>query len=132
MTVNSARLRDRYVPLLTLFTSAGTLACCALPILLVSLGMGATVVSLTSSAPWLITLSEHKNWVFAIALAMLLLCAWFIYNPRRSCPVEPQLANACRRLDKINRWIYWTSVVIWASGFFAAFLLNPLSRWLGA
>lgn len=130
MAVDSRQLRASSVSVLTLFTSAGTLVCCALPILLVSLGMGAAVVSLTSSAPWLITLSEHKLWVFSASLVMLVLCAWFIYRPGRSCPTDPALARACQRMDLINRWIYWGSVTVWLTGFFFAFLFSPLSRLL--
>lgn len=130
MNFDSNRLRDSSVSVLTLFTSTGTLVCCALPILLVSLGMGAAVVSLTSAAPWLITLSEHKLWVFGLSFLCLLLCAWFIYRPGRACPTDPVLARQCQRLDALNRWIFWGSVAVWSTGFFAAFLLWPITTWL--
>lgn len=132
MLLDKSRLRDSSVTALTLFTSASTLLCCALPILLVSLGMGAAVVSLTSSAPWLITLSEHKQWVFAGSLIMLAIGGWLIYRSGRTCPTEARLARACQRMDFINRGIYWASVGIWLTGFFAAFILGPLSDWLAA
>lgn len=45
---------------LSLFASFGTLICCALPSLLVLLGLGATVAAFLSAAPWLVTLSRHK------------------------------------------------------------------------
>lgn len=115
---------------LTLFTSAGTLICCALPVFLVMLGLGTVVASVTSAAPWLVTLSQHKEWVFAASFAMLLLSAGFIYRPGRSCPADPALARACARIDRLNRWIYWGSVTVWLIGFFAAFLLWPLTQWL--
>src|SRR5947199_10099483 len=51
----------------SLFGSVGTLLCCALPSLLVLLGMGATVGSLLSTLPWLVTLSRHKQWTFALS-----------------------------------------------------------------
>lgn len=130
MIFNNVRLKETSVSTLTLFTSTGTLVCCALPILLVTLGMGAAVASLTSSVPWLVTLSEHKEWVFAASFLMLLLCAWFIYRPGRSCPADPELARACVRMDRINRRIYWFSVTVWLIGFFAAFLLWPLTEWV--
>jgi hypothetical protein len=50
----------------SLFTSFGTLLCCALPSLLVLLGLGATVASFLTAVPWLVTLSRHKTWVFAV------------------------------------------------------------------
>src|SRR5438045_6811113 len=62
---------------LSLFTSFGTLLCCALPSLLVLLGLGATVASFLSAVPWLVTLSHHKNWVFAVS--GLLIGANFLY-----------------------------------------------------
>jgi mercuric ion transport protein len=130
MTLDKTRLKESSVSVLTLFTSAGTLVCCALPILLVTLGMGAAVASLTSSAPWLVALSEHKIWVFGVSFVMLLLCAWFIYRPGRSCPADPDLARTCARIDTVNQWIYWSSVTVWLVGFFAAFLLWPLTEWL--
>src|SRR5262249_55188289 len=52
---------------LSLFTSFGTMLCCALLSLLVLLGLGVTVASFLSAVPWLVTLSRHKTWVFAIS-----------------------------------------------------------------
>ncbi len=73
----------------TLLASTGTLVCCALPIILVTFGMGATVAALTSTAPFLIILSQHKVWVFAGSAMMLALSGWMMYRPGRSCPVDP-------------------------------------------
>jgi len=115
---------------LTLFASAGTLLCCALPIILVTLGMGASVAALTSSAPFLIVLSQHKVWVFAGAALLLALSGWLMYRPGRSCPVDPELGTLCDRTQVWNRRIYWMSVILWGVGFFAAFLALPLRIWL--
>ena len=46
-----ARSTDSLASLVTLLLSGGTLICCALPILLVSLGLGTVVASLTSALP---------------------------------------------------------------------------------
>ena len=116
---------------LTLFASTGTLICCALPIILVSFGFGATVAALTSSFPLLITLSLHKTWIFAFSGAMLALSGWLLYRPGRSCPTDPELARMCERARTWNRRIYWTSVIIWGLGFFAAYIALPLRIWLG-
>src|SRR6202789_1701721 len=51
----------------SLFSSFSTLICCALPSVLVLLGMGSAVASLLSAAPWLVSLSRHKIWTFSIA-----------------------------------------------------------------
>ena len=115
----------------TLFASSGTLICCALPILLVILGMGATVAALSSAFPFLIVLSQHKIWVFILSGLMLVLSAWFIYRPDRSCPTDPQQAKICNTIKVWNTRIYWFSIIIWSTGFFAAFLALPLRKLLG-
>jgi len=47
-------LRNAIVQTLTLFGSLGTLLCCALPALLVSLGAGAVMASLVTNVPQLV------------------------------------------------------------------------------
>ncbi len=114
----------------TLFASTGTLVCCALPIILVTLGLGATVAALTNAFPLLIKISEYKLWVFAGAGILLVLSAWFMYRPNRACPSDPELARICAQTLKWNRRILWTSATVWGIGFFAAYLALPLRIWL--
>ena len=125
------RFREGGVTVLTLFTATGTLICCALPITLVTLGLGSAVVGLTSAAPWLIPLSHYKIWVFAGSAALLGLGGWLLYRPGRSCPADPELGALCNRLDAWNRRIYWGSIAIWGVGFLAAFVLLPVRKALG-
>ncbi len=114
---------------LALFTTTGTLVCCAIPITLVTLGMGATVASMVSNFPFLITLSLHKPWVFGLSGVLLTLSAYMLYRPNRSCPVDAELGALCNQSQKWNRRIYWFSVLLWSVGFFAAFLALPLQIW---
>jgi mercuric ion transport protein len=72
-----ARVRSGVMSYMSLFTSVGTLLCCALPSLLVLFGLGATVASVLSVAPWLVTMSQHKHWVFVVA--GLLITGNFVY-----------------------------------------------------
>lgn len=116
---------------LALFTSTGTLICCALPITLVTLGLGAAVVSLTSTFPFLIVLSQHKVWVFAFSALMLVVSGWMLYRPGRACPTDPVTGKLCNRAQVWNRRIYWISAAIWSAGFFAAYAALPLRIWLG-
>lgn len=116
---------------LALFTSTGTLICCALPITLVSLGMGATVAALTSSFPFLVTLSEHKAWIFAISGILLLVSGWLTYRSGRTCPADLRLAALCERAQRWNRRVLGVSAAIWALGFLAAYVLLPVRVWLG-
>lgn len=123
--------REAGISFFTLFASSGTLICCALPIILVTLGMGATVAALTSAFPFLIVLSQHKIWVFVFSGLMLAMSAWFIYRPDQSCPVEPLQTRSCEVAKVWNKRIYWFSVIIWSIGFFAAFIALPVRMALG-
>ncbi len=114
---------------LALFTTMGTLVCCALPITLVALGMGATMASLVSTVPFLVTLSQHKVLVFAISGFLLALSGWLLHRAGRVCPSDPKLAALCDKTQRWNRRIYWSSVGLWGVGFFAAFLALPLQIW---
>ena len=111
---------------LILFTSVSTLLCCALPIMLVSLGMGAVVAAMASDLPFLITLSLHKSWVFAGSFILVLLGGWLLYQPGRTCPTDPELAALCIRAHQWNCWLYWISVGIWCIGFFFAYIAERL------
>lgn len=115
---------------LALFASTGTLICCALPILLASLGAGAAVVALTSQFPFLIPLSQQKEWVFGGSALLLGLAIWRVRVAGRTCPTDPELARRCRRMQSWNRGVLAFSAVIWGVGFFAAYLLLPLALWL--
>jgi len=124
-------MKEKSVTVFTLFTTTGTLICCALPIMLVTLGLGTAVVSMTSAFPFLIVLSQQKAWVFAFSGIMLAISGWLMYRPGRSCPTDAALAKACNSAHKWNVRIYWSSVVIWVIGFIAAFLALPTRMWLG-
>ena len=115
--------KDNLLSALSLFTSLSTLLCCALPALLVTLGAGATLAGLVSSAPWLVFLSKFKIWTFSIAGGLLLLAGVMRWQARNApCPIDAEQARACGRLRKISGWIYWCSVALYTTGFFFAFL----------
>lgn len=109
-----------------LFTTSGTLICCAIPITLVSLGLGAVVASMASTAPWLVTLSMYKGWMFTLSGGLIAVSAWAVYRPGRACPNDPVLAAACERSDKWNKRFIWFSAAMWLVGFIAAFALPYL------
>lgn len=108
--------------LFTLLTSSGTLVCCALPALFVSLGAGATLASIISAVPQLIFISKHKAVVFALAGISLAVSGLFRMRPQ-ACPLDPRLAAACARAKKFSTFLYWGSVGIYATGAFFAFVL---------
>src|SRR3989338_4975456 len=116
-------MKPRKWGVLLLLTSTGTLICCAIPILLVSLGMGAVVASMASNVPFLITLSQYKGWMFIGTALILLLAGWILYRPGRTCPSDPELAALCAKANKWNIAFYWGSIIIWIVGFTTAYLL---------
>ena len=130
--LTSQRTAETAAGLGTLLLSAGTLVCCALPILLVSLGLGASVAAMTSAVPWLVGLSAHKGWIFTSSGVAIIGAAFLLYRPGRTCPTDPRLAALCARADRWNRAVLAVSAVIWVIGFAAAFLWLPVQRWLGA
>ncbi|MFK5915709.1 MAG: hypothetical protein QM484_15185 [Woeseiaceae bacterium] len=130
VTANNSNLKEKSVTIFTLFTTTGTLLCCALPIIFVTLGMGATVVAMTSTFPFLITLTKYKIWVFSFSGFMLAVSGWLMFRPGRSCPTDKALGQVCSTAHKWNKRIYWSSVAIWSIGFTAACILLPVRIWL--
>ena len=115
--------QSHLLPILSLFTSTGTLICCALPALLVAIGAGAALAGLVSTVPQLIWLSTYKVQVFAVAGVLLLVTGVIQWKIRNApCPADPNLAASCMRMRSINKWVFILSVLIYAVGFFFAFL----------
>ena len=115
-----------YFKWLTLFITSGTLLCCALPILLVTLGFGAVVASLNYKIPGLVLLAEHQSWTLGLSAIFLVFLAWIIWRPNQTCPSEPDLALQCQQAKQWNKKIFGLSVFIWTIGFFFSVLLLPL------
>ena len=114
----------------SLFSSFSTLICCALPSVLVLLGMGTAVASLLSAAPWLVSLSRHKVWTFSIA-GTLIACSFvmtYVIAPRlrdgEACDANDPAT--CGEVSKLSRVLLWGSALIYSGGFFVAYLLGPI------
>ncbi len=111
------------LPILSLFTSVGTLICCALPALLVSIGMGAAMAGLVTNVPWITSLSDYKAIVFTVSGVMLCLSAFMQWRARYApCPIDPVKARACGILRKISWGMIYFSILVYIVGFFFAFL----------
>jgi mercuric ion transport protein len=114
----------------SLFGSFSTLICCALPSVLVLLGMGTAVASLLSAAPWLVSLSRHKAWTFSIAGTLIAasFVMTYVVAPRLrdgdACAADDP--TACAEASRLSRILLWASALIWSCGFFVAYLLGPV------
>jgi mercuric ion transport protein len=125
------RIRGGALSFLSLFTSLGTLLCCALPSLFVLFGLGATVATVLAEAPWLVSLSHHKHWVFIAA--GLLIAGNFVYVygvvPKlqmRSGACDPNAPHACQTASRFSMVVLWCSAGLYMVGFFTAYILGPL------
>lgn len=132
MKPNAELAKGTGVSWLALCASTGTLVCCALPIALVSVGFGAAVAAFTSSLPWLVGLSQHKDWIFAGSGALLAGAVWFARRQARSCPADTVVGALCRRAQAWNHRLLVLTAAVWACGFFFAYLFLPLRIWLDA
>lgn len=108
-----------------LFSSFGTLLCCAIPSTLVLLGFGATLASFLGNFPQLIWLSENKEIVFGVSFLMLGLS--FVaqrYSQAQVCPIDKR--EDCENAKGWSKPIFIFSLVVNCIGAFYAFVLPGL------
>ena len=116
-------VKTKHLSYLSLFTSGGTLICCALPALLVGLGAGAVMVSLVSSVPQIVWFSEHKLGVFIFAGVMLSISGFLQWKARSlPCPSDKALAELCHKTRVNSLRVYYFSVTVFLIGGFMAFV----------
>ena len=115
---------NKLVNYLSLFTSSGTIICCALPALLVSMGAGAVLSSFIAVFPQLVNLSIYKIPIFTGAFIMLIIAGMLQYQSRGlPCPADKKKAYACMQTRKVSMIIYFTSVGIFIIGLLFAFII---------
>lgn len=108
-----------------LFSSFGTLLCCAIPSTLVLLGFGATLASFLGHFPQLIWLSENKGIVFGLSFFMLgLSYLGQKYAATQVCPIDQK--DDCESAKRWSRPIFFLSLGINVVGAFYAFILPRL------
>ena len=121
--INPNLVKTKHLSYLSLFTSGGTLICCALPALLVGLGAGAVMVSLVSSVPQIVWFSEHKLGVFIFAGVMLSISGFLQWRARSlPCPSDKALAELCHKTRVNSLRVYYFSVTVFLIGGFMAFV----------
>lgn len=124
LTVKNNIIRQLFSPSLSLFTSFSTLICCALPALLISIGMGASLASFVSAFPWIIFISKYKIQTFILAAILLIFSIYLFWQGRNApCPSDPIQAKICSKLRFINLIMLFISLVTFLVGFFFAFIV---------
>lgn len=117
----------KWLVFISLFTSTGTLICCALPALLVALGAGAALSTLVTVMPGLVWISEYKEAVFVAAGVMLAISGWLQWRSRfEPCPVDAAQRDVCLRTRKTSARVYLISMLIYVVGGFFTFILPLL------
>lgn len=116
--------KNYWVSWLGLFTSFSTIMCCALPSLLVTLGLGASLAGFVGVFPQVVWLSEHKLYVFAISGLLISFSLLMTYwNRNAPCPIDEKQRTACLLARKWALRLGVISAVLWSIGFLFAFML---------
>ena len=111
----------------SLLAGSGTLVCCALPALLVTLGAGAALSGLVTAVPQIVWLSEHKGVVVGGAAVLMLAAGVLQWRNRHApCPLDPRLRAACMRTRRWSLGVYLVSLGLLAVGAAFAFVMPAL------
>ncbi len=111
----------------TFLAAVVSTTCCALPSLLVTLGLGGAVASVVSAAPAVTFLSAHKAWVFAVGGALLVL-SWAATTGRLPLAWGRALACPAGRAPGNVRRLWRASAALYALSLAAAYLGAPAAR----
>ena len=115
------------ISILSLFTSTGTILCCALPALLVTIGAGAALSSVISVFPQIVWVSKYKVYIFTVAFILIILSGYLQWHARKlPCPSDKLLAAKCISARRVSLVIYFVSVGILLIGFTFAFVIPYL------
>lgn len=108
-------------------TLLGT-TCCALPIALVSLGMGGVLATMVSAVPMLAWLPKYKALTFFLTALVLAYSGWRLRGVSQSSPCS---LKDGKRL-KWQKRLLAGSTTIFTLAVFAAYALLPIALWLDA
>ena len=114
---------------LALFTSVGTLFCCALPATFVLLGAGATFAGLTQSLPGLLWFGENKELMFILGGIGN---GIGLYSLKHSNPVACEMVDGqpsdCETTRHWSRPILYIATGLYVIGLSFAYILPWLLR----
>ncbi|HLT23394.1 MAG TPA: hypothetical protein VKZ84_08120 [Bacteriovoracaceae bacterium] len=106
----------------SLFTSFGTLICCAIPSLLVIVGLGSVVAGVVGEYPQFVWLSEHKAWIFTFSISMLI-----ISQVMQRLTIKKNCDDGyCEVTKSWAKPIWWATLSINLIGLFWAYVLPQL------
>ncbi len=114
----------KIISILSLFGSFATLFCCAMPILFVALGLGASFATITANIPQIYWILGHKNILFVIT-GILLFISYFLIkkSDNMPCPVDSNLSSTCKTIRPTTKRIFWTSIVFYIIGLSFSYII---------
>ena len=114
----------KLIAFFSLFGSLSTLLCCALPVTLVTLGMGATFASMTASFPQIIWLTSHKDALF-IVTGVLLIISYILMkrSEKMACPIDLDQREICQTSKGATNKIFWVTVFIYIIGLLFSYII---------
>ena len=126
------KLKQDTISILSLFTSTGTLLCCALPAALAAIAGGAAVGTMLSALPWLIPLSQHKGWIFMVAAVLITFNAVLMFRPKGKLACSITGGKGCEVAGRFTKTMLWISISVYTIGAFVAYALVPILKiWEG-
>ena len=117
------KIKEYLLPFLALFTSITTIFCCALPIILILLGMGVVFANLTASFPLINWFAGKSFYLFITSFILLLISGYVIFIKVQICPANQKLATICKKSKLFNKIIWWLSLVILLISFIFKYIL---------
>lgn len=114
-------MKEKIISFFSLFGSSATLICCALPASLAAIAGGSAVVSLISSFPFLITISQYKDWIFLGAGLLLIFNGIITLKPKGKVACSITGGKGCEIAGKFQKFMFWFSISIYSIGAFMAF-----------
>lgn len=128
---NNQTWKQKASSFFALFTSTGTLICCALPAAVAAFAGGAAVTSMISTFPWLVPLSANKGWIFLGSGIMLVISGILVYRPQGKVACSITGGEGCEVAGRFTKIMFWSSVIIYGTGAFFAYAIVPVMRFLG-
>jgi len=126
----NSTIKERVVGFAAVFTSTGTLLCCALPAAIATVAGGAAVASLVSTFPWLIPISANKGWIFLTSGLMISLTALLLFRPNGKVACSISGSKGCHVSGRFTKVMFWTSAGIYSIGAFFAYAIVPILRFI--
>ncbi|MFQ6676101.1 MAG: hypothetical protein ACE5LH_07115 [Fidelibacterota bacterium] len=123
-------MKQRSAGFLALFTSTGTLICCALPAAIAAVAGGAAVGALITALPWLVPVSRYKGWIFLVAGVFIVISGVLTLRPKGRIACSLTGGEGCEVAGRLTRSIFWSSVGIYGTGAFFSYGLVPVLRFL--